>query len=107
MTFQTTRPAAPVVVCVIVVCPVSSNLSFHLADEISLPHDAIPLLHSADEVTVVQKAMEHLQLDEAALSDPSADTRRKVRGLANRLKSWNRLDSLRHLRSLVPSGTTG
>ena len=75
---------------------------------LALPSDVISILHCAEPATeIVQRATEYLQLDEAALMEPSADTRQKVRCLANQMKKSNRVDGVRHLRTLVPNGTTG
>ena len=74
---------------------------------LALPSAVISTFHSADPREIVQQATEHLQLDEDALRKPSADTIKKVQSLANLLKKKNRVDAIKQLRKIVPSGTTG
>ena len=47
------------------------------------------------------------QLNPATLENPDQKTERWIRRLANELKSQNRIDLFKYLRTLAPPGTTG
>ena len=56
---------------------------------------------------IVVKLKENLHLDQADLEKPSAETTRMIRCLAATAKDSNRIDLVKHLREIMPAGTTG
>ena len=56
---------------------------------------------------IVLKLKENLHLDQADLENPSAETTRMIRCLAATAKDSNRIDVVKHLREIMPAGTTG
>ena len=55
-------------------------------------------------VCQLEKTLHH---DKATLKEPDVQTKVLVRCLARRAKSLERLDVVKHLRGIVPAGTTG
>ena len=62
---------------------------------------------SCDPKEIVFKLKEKLHLDQADLEKPSAETTRMIRCLAATAKDSNRIDVVKHLREIMPAGTTG
>ena len=48
-----------------------------------------------------------LQLDQASLKQPGPETKKVIRCLAEQIKHSHRHDVVKHLREIVPAGTTG
>jgi len=65
------------------------------------------VLGSCDAQGVVVQLQESLQLDRSSLEKPEPETKGLIRCLAREARSSNRLDVLKHLREIVPAGTTG
>ena len=63
---------------------------------------------SSDSKDVVRQ-LEEILPDQASLKEPDPETKRLIRCLARRAKSSSRprLDVVKHLRDIVPAGTTG
>jgi len=74
-----------------------------------LPSDILESLHSqsCDAQRVVLQLQENLQLNQSSLDKPESRTRGWIRCLACEAKSSNKLDVVKHLREIVPAGTTG
>ncbi len=56
---------------------------------------------------VVARLQECLSLEPTALEQPDPETKRQIRCLCMKAKTANRLDVVKKLRKIVPSGTTG
>jgi len=56
---------------------------------------------------VVLQLQENLQLNQSSLEKPESETKGWIRCLAREAKSSNKLDVVKHLREIVPAGTTG
>ena len=76
---------------------------------LSLPSKALQTIMSqlCDSREIVLQLKESLQLDQASLEQPDLGTKRLIRCLANKAKQSDRLDVVKHLREIVPAGTTG
>ncbi|XP_067027267.1 uncharacterized protein [Acropora muricata] len=76
---------------------------------LSLPGNVVESLVSlsCDPKEIVLKLKENLHLDQADLEKPSAETTRMIRCLAATAKESNRIDVVKHLREIMPAGTTG
>ena len=48
-----------------------------------------------------------LQLDQASLKQPGPETKKVIRCLAEQVKRFDMQDVVKHLREIVPAGTTG
>ena len=62
---------------------------------------------SCDPKEVVARLQECLQLNRTTLENPDPETKGWIRCLANTAKSERRVDVIKHLRTIAPSGTTG
>ena len=60
-----------------------------------------------DSREIVLQLKDSLKLDQASLEQPDLGTKRLIRCLANKAKQSDRLDVVKHLREIVPAGTTG
>lgn len=76
---------------------------------LSLPSKALQTIMSqpCDSSEIVLQLKASLQLDHASLEQPDLGTKRLIRCLANQAKQSDRLDVVKHLREIVPAGTTG
>ena len=76
---------------------------------VALPCNVVESLvsPSCDPKEIVVKLKENLHLDQADLEKPSAETTRMIRCLAATAKDSNRIDVVKHLREIMPAGTTG
>ena len=76
---------------------------------LALPDNVVELLvsPSCDPKEIVLKLKENLHLNQADLEKPSAETTRMIRCLAATAKDSNRIDVIKHLREIMPAGTTG
>ncbi|XP_015775988.1 PREDICTED: uncharacterized protein LOC107354090 isoform X3 [Acropora digitifera] len=76
---------------------------------LALPGNVVESLvsPSCDPKEIVLKLKESLHLDQADLEKPSAETTRMIRCLAATAKDSNRFDVVKHLREIMPAGTTG
>jgi len=75
---------------------------------LAIPDDVLESLKSScDPKDIVCKLNESLQLNEAAMEQPDAETKRLIRYLVRQAKSSRRLDVVKHLRKILPAGTTG
>ena len=76
---------------------------------LALPGNVVESLvsPSCDPKEIVLKLKESLHLDESDLEKPSAETTRMIRCLAATAKDSNRIDVVKHLREIMPAGTTG
>lgn len=76
---------------------------------LSLPSKALQTIMSqpCDSREIVLQLKDSLQLDQASLEQPDLGTKRLIRCLANKAKQSDRLDVVKHLRKIVPAGTTG
>ena len=76
---------------------------------LSLPSKALQTIMSqpCDSREIVLHLKDSLQLDQASLEQPDPGTKRLIRCLANKAKQSDRLDVVKHLREIVPAGTTG
>jgi len=74
-----------------------------------LPSDILESLHSqsCDAQGVVLQLQENLQVNQSSLEKPESETKGWIRCLAREAKSSNKLDVVKHLREIVPAGTTG
>ena len=74
-----------------------------------MPSDIIGtiLQESSDAKSVVVQLRKRLQLDHSSLKEPNPETRGWIRALAGEAKLSDRLDVVKHLREIVPAGTTG
>ena len=89
-----------------------STRSIYLESEdksLALPGNVVESLvsPSCDPKEIVLKLKENLHLDQADLEKPSAETTRMIRCLAATAKDSNRIDVVKHLREIMPAGTTG
>ncbi|RMX39963.1 hypothetical protein pdam_00025240, partial [Pocillopora damicornis] len=77
--------------------------------EICLPDDVEQSLLSAtcDAKEIVHQLEENLPLNKDVLEWPDNDTKKIIRGLAQKAKDLKRLDVFEHLREITPAGTTG
>ncbi|XP_078377175.1 uncharacterized protein LOC144660431 isoform X2 [Oculina patagonica] len=64
-------------------------------------------LQTCDAKGVVARLQECLSLEPAALKQPDPETKRQIHCLCMKAKTANRLDVVKKLRKIVPSGTTG
>ena len=73
-----------------------------------MPSDILESLHSqsCDAQGVVLQLQENLRPN-SSLEKPESDTKGLIRCLAREAKSSNKLDVVKHLRDIVPAGTTG
>ncbi|XP_074612399.1 uncharacterized protein LOC141866762 [Acropora palmata] len=85
------------------------NLTESEDRSLALPGNVVESLvsPSCDPKEIVLKLKESLHLDQADLEKPSAETTRMVRCLAATAKYSNRIDLVKHLREIMPAGTTG
>ena len=76
---------------------------------LALPGNVVESLvsPSCDPKEIVLKLKENLHLGQADLEKPSAETTRMIRCLAATAKDSNRIDVVKHLREIMPAGTTG
>ena len=76
---------------------------------LALPHsvEAALLSQSCDAQDVVAKLEEDLQLNQVSLKNPEPETKKMIRCLARKAKSSGKLDVVKHLREVVPAGTSG
>ncbi|XP_020625500.1 uncharacterized protein LOC110062895 [Orbicella faveolata] len=81
----------------------------HQNTSLALPSDILESLHSqsCDAQGVVLQLQENLQLNHSSLEKPESETKGWIRYLAREAKSSNKLDVVKHLREIVPAGTTG
>ncbi|XP_015775989.1 PREDICTED: uncharacterized protein LOC107354090 isoform X4 [Acropora digitifera] len=85
------------------------NLTESEEKSLALPGNVVESLvsPSCDPKEIVLKLKESLHLDQADLEKPSAETTRMIRCLAATAKDSNRFDVVKHLREIMPAGTTG
>ncbi|XP_015775508.1 PREDICTED: uncharacterized protein LOC107353680 [Acropora digitifera] len=85
------------------------NLTESEDKSLALPGNVVESLvsPSCDPKEIVLKLKENLHLDQADLEKPSAETTRMIRCLAATAKDSNRIDVVKHLREIMPAGTTG
>ena len=62
---------------------------------------------SSDCKQIVSRLSQNLQLDQASLEEPGPETKKVIRCLARQAKCSHRDDVVKHLREIVPAGTTG
>ena len=62
---------------------------------------------SCDPKEVVVRLQECVQLNQTTLENPDPEAKGWIRCLANAAKSERRMDVVKHLRTIVPAGTTG
>ena len=62
---------------------------------------------AANVVAQMEESVQNLQLNPAALVDPTPETKHWIRCLAIKAKNENRMDIFTYLRSIAPAGTTG
>ena len=62
---------------------------------------------SSDCKQIVSRLSQNLQLDQASLEEPCPETKKVIRCLARQAKCSHRHDVVKHLREIVPAGTTG
>ena len=75
---------------------------------LALPCDIAQTLQSpCPPQQVVAQLQEHLQLNQCSLDEPDPKTKKWIRCLTTEAKRYNRLDVVRHLKEILPAGTTG
>ena len=81
----------------------------HQDKSLALPSDIVGSLQSqsCNAQDVVVQLQETLQLNCSSLEEPEPDTKGWIRCLAREAKCSKRLDVVKHLREIVPAGTTG
>ncbi|KAJ7369305.1 hypothetical protein OS493_039889, partial [Desmophyllum pertusum] len=81
----------------------------HQDKSLALPSDILGSLQSqsCNSQDVVVQLQETLQLNRSSLEEPEPDTKGWIRCLAREAKCSDRLDVVKHLREIVPAGTTG
>ena len=82
---------------------------FLATKEVALPGEVYESLlsQSCDASEVVLQMRHNLQLEQASLEHPDAETKTLIRCLARTAKDSKRLDVFEHLRKILPAGTTG
>ncbi|XP_015776000.1 PREDICTED: uncharacterized protein LOC107354094 [Acropora digitifera] len=87
----------------------TTNLTESEEKSLALPGNVVESLvsPSCGPKEIVVKLKENLHLDQADLEKPSAETSRMIRCLAATAKDSNRIDVVKHLREIMPAGTTG
>jgi len=75
----------------------------------ALPSEVLEsvLSQSSDCKQIVSRLSQNLQLDQASLEEPCPETKKVIRCLARQAKCSHRHDVVKHLREIVPAGTTG
>ena len=81
----------------------------HSDTSLVLPLDVLEILQSEtyNPEDVVDKLLEHLQLEHTSLEQPEPETRKWIRCLARNAKCSNRLDVVEYLRQITAAGATG
>ncbi|XP_067026632.1 uncharacterized protein [Acropora muricata] len=85
------------------------NLTEREDKSVTLPGNVVESLvsPSCDPKEIVVRLKENLHLIQADLEKPGAETTRMIRCLAATAKDSNRIDVVKHLREIMPAGTTG
>ena len=75
----------------------------------ALPSDVVESLVSRtyDSGEILHQLMQKLNLDKTCLREPTPETTRMIRCFAAKAKTSNRIDVVKHLRAIVPAGTSG
>ncbi|KAL9956222.1 hypothetical protein ACROYT_G037669 [Oculina patagonica] len=81
----------------------------HQEKSLALPSNILGSLQSqsCDAQGILVQLQESLPLNHSSLEEPDPESRGWIRCLAMEAKCSNRLDVVRHLREIVPAGTTG
>ena len=65
------------------------------------------ILSSATPEQIIKRATERLELQENDLAEPNEATKKKIRNFTRVLQKRKCPDVIKHLRDIVPAGTTG
>ena len=76
---------------------------------VTLPANIVESLvsPSSDPKEIVLELKENFHLDQTDLENPTPETTRMIRCLAETAKDSKRIDVVKHLREITPAGTTG